>query len=120
MITALTTPTSVPASALTITMAVLAPEPIPVRWFTGVDPDLLAEPLSVATRAPLAFRHVLRAVSRYGLARFDPDRDELVVHRLTQAIVRDHTPVADRAAITVTVSALLSQLAPNDANNPAT
>jgi hypothetical protein len=102
------------------TCAVLGPAPIPVRWFTGVDVELSGEhPVAVA-RHPMGLRRIIGAVSRYGLAGLVPERDELVVHRLTRAIVRDHTPEADRATIIAAVTALMVQVVPDDNVSPAT
>jgi hypothetical protein len=42
------------------------------------------------------------------------ERGELVLHRLTQAILRDHTPTRDQPTITTAISTLLARLAPDD------
>jgi hypothetical protein len=56
--------------------AFLAPEPIPIRWFTGAGPGVISEPLATAAAAPFAFRRSLARLSRFGLAKL-PDDDRL-------------------------------------------
>lgn len=65
--------------------ALLAPEPVPARWFTTAAPRLPG-PLGVAAAEPLAWGQVLTRVSAQALARVD--RQGLLMHRLTQAIIR--------------------------------
>jgi len=67
--------------------AFLAPEPVPTDWFTRAVNQLPA-PLREQATDQLAWRQVLAHVGRYALARVD--RDTLLMHRLTQAIVRKH------------------------------
>jgi hypothetical protein len=64
------------AGKLLLTCAWLAPEPIP-PWLLGADG--LADPVRL--------RHAIGCLVRYGLAR--ADTGQLVVHRLTQAVLRD-------------------------------
>jgi hypothetical protein len=100
--------------------AQLAPEPIPTAWFTDLADGVLPEPLAATARAPLAYRRLLRVISRYGLATLDPDRDELTLHRLTQAVIRDLTPATDRPDVATSSAAVLAAAAPDDATDPTT
>ena len=105
------------AAELAILCAFLAPEPIPGDLFTGAASEL---PGDLAARAadPLAWRQTLARLARQSLVRID--HRGLVMHRLTQAILRDHlTP--DQAAITRTrTEAILAASNPGDPTNPGT
>ena len=65
--------------------AFLAPEPVPAEWFTDAAAEL---PAALADKAadPVAWRQVLARISRSALARID--HNGLLMHRLTQAIIR--------------------------------
>ena len=83
--------------------AFLAPEPIPADWFPRAAAHL-SPPLAAAAADPLAWRQVLVEVRQQALARLD--QHGLVMHRLTQAIVRGYLP-PDQAAETRDAAALL-------------
>ncbi|MFD4745256.1 FxSxx-COOH system tetratricopeptide repeat protein, partial [Streptomyces rubiginosohelvolus] len=94
--------------------AFLGPDPIPTAWLETtvgrldtltVDPDDFMWPQSA-----------LQHLSRSGLARVD--HETFQVHRLTQAIVRDHTGEADATAAEHDVTTLLAAIAPSDAVDP--
>ena len=76
--------------------AFLAPEPIPEDLFTG-NPSELPGDLAARVADPLAWRQTLAQLARQSLARVD--QRGLVMHRLTQAILRDRL-TADQAAAT--------------------
>ncbi len=79
------------AVALLHLCAALAPEPIPLRWFSTAPAGVLPAPLDQVAPVVLAFRKTLGRVREYALARISTDT--IQVHRLTQAILRDqHTP----------------------------
>ena len=105
------------AAELAILCAFLAPEPIPGDLFTGAASEL---PGDLAARAadPLAWWQTLARLARQSLVRID--HRGLVMHRLTQAILRDHlTP--DQATITRTrTEAILAASNPGDPTNPGT
>jgi hypothetical protein len=79
------------AVALLELAAFLAPESIPLRLFTG-RPELLAEPLSIATD-PDALADTVGALVGYSLARRSPDGFQ--VHRLVAAVIRHQLPPTD-------------------------
>ncbi|MDQ2706650.1 MAG: FxSxx-COOH system tetratricopeptide repeat protein [Actinomycetota bacterium] len=81
------------AHALISFCAFLGPEPIPIRLFAGADPDRLPEPLRRVRASPLALRHSLGRLARYGTATVTESC--ITVHRLTQAVIRDHTHSAN-------------------------
>ena len=82
------------AADLVAVCAFLAPEPVRPEWFTR-HATQLPVPLADAAADPVAWRQVLARLGTHALARID--HDELRMHRLTQAIVRDHLP-ADRSS----------------------
>ncbi len=97
--------------------AMLAPEPIPLRWFTQPPPDVLGGPLAAATASRVAFRRSLGRLAAFGLARVDSDSIQL--HRLTQAVLRDtagESAASDREA----VQRLISAATPGSGNDVAT
>ncbi|MGW7355739.1 FxSxx-COOH system tetratricopeptide repeat protein [Streptomyces sp. NPDC054802] len=94
--------------------AFLGPDPIPTGWLETtrgrlatltVDPDDFMWPQTA-----------LQLLSRSGLARVD--HETFQIHRLTQAIVRDHTGEADTTAAEDDVTTLLAAIAPSEAVDP--
>ncbi len=77
------------APGLAEVCAFLAAEPIPLSLFTGAASQL-PEPLAAAASDVLAWRKLLAALGRSSLARID--QQEMQMHRLTQAILRDRLP----------------------------
>jgi len=67
--------------------AFLAPEGVPLDLFTG-HPDLLYNKLGRAARDELALQEAVAAVRHYSLV--DRDHTGLRLHRLVQAVVRNH------------------------------
>ena len=84
------------AAQLASVCAFLAPEPIPEDLFTGASGELPGE-LAARAADPLAWRQTLAHLARQSLARID--QRGLVMHRLTQAILRDRL-TAEQAAAT--------------------
>jgi hypothetical protein len=102
------------AAELASLCAFLAPEPIPEDLFTGAAGELPGE---LADRAAdsLAWRQTLARLARQSLARVD--QRGLVMHRLTQAILRDRLNDEHRRTLEQTVARLLAAArlgAPND------
>ncbi|MFI8290288.1 FxSxx-COOH system tetratricopeptide repeat protein [Streptomyces sp. NPDC085614] len=94
--------------------AFLGPDPIPTAWLeTGrdrlatltVDPDDIMWPQSA-----------FQPLARSGLTHVD--HETFQIHRLTQAIVRNHTGEAEATAAEVDVATLLAAVAPSDAVDP--
>jgi hypothetical protein len=79
------------AALLASVCAFLAPEPVPDDLFTGAPGELPGE-LAGRAADPLAWRQTLAHLTGQSLARID--RRGLVMHRLTQAILRDRLPPA--------------------------
>jgi Domain of unknown function (DUF4062)/Tetratricopeptide repeat/NB-ARC domain len=105
------------AAQLASLCAFLAPEPIPEDLFI-TSPSELPAALAARVADPLAWRQTLGSLARQSLARID--QRGLVMHRLTQAILRDRlTP--DQAATTRQCSeAILAANDPSDPGNPVT
>jgi hypothetical protein len=103
------------AAELAGVCAFLAPEPIPADWFPGASaalPAVLAGPAADA----LAWRQVLAWLGRSALARVDPGG--LVMHRLTQAIIRGSLPPDRAAAARGLAEAVLAASDPGDPYMP--
>jgi TIR domain/Tetratricopeptide repeat/NB-ARC domain len=105
------------AAQLASVCAFLAPEPIPEDLFTSAPGELPGE---LADRAadPLAWRQTLARLARQSLARID--QRGLVMHRLTQAVLRDRLTREQAAAIRARTEAILVAGNPRDQANPVT
>jgi len=102
------------AGQLLILCGRLGPEPIPADLFTA-RPDLLPQTLAKVACRPVAFACTVAQLGRYGLARITDGGP--VLHRLTQAILRDTDPHPD--AHHRTVEQLLIAAGPDDGTTPA-
>jgi hypothetical protein len=105
------------AAQLASICAFLAPEPIPEDLFTSAPGELPGE-LAARATDPLGWRRTLSHLVRHSLARVD-DRG-LVMHRLTQAILRDRLTSLQATATRECAEAILAAGNPGDADNPAT
>ena len=97
--------------------AFLAPEPIPEDLFIGAPGELPPE-LSARAASPLAWRQTLARLARQSLTRID--QRGLVMHRLTQAILRDRLIPAETAATRQRSETILAASDPADPSNPVT
>ena len=97
--------------------AFLAPEPVPDDLFTNAAGELPGE-LAARAADPLAWRQVLAALARQSLARID--QHGLVMHRLTQAILRERLTADQAAATRACTEAVLAAGNPGDPANPVT
>jgi tetratricopeptide (TPR) repeat protein len=97
--------------------AFLAPEPVPAGWFPHAAGEL---PAALAGQAadPIRWRQVLARVAEQALARLD--QHGLVMHRLTQAILRDHLPPDQAAETRAGAVAVLAANYPGDQELPST
>jgi len=105
------------AAGLASVCAFLAPEPIPADLFTGAASELPGE-LAARAADPLAWLQTLARLARQSLARVD--RRRLVMHRLTQTILRDRLTSEEAAAARQCAEAILAASNPRDPGNPAT
>ena len=97
--------------------AFLAPEAIPLDLLTG-HPDLLPEELAAVARDELALGEAVAALYRYSLV--DRDQAGLRVHRLVQAVVRNHLTEQERDAWGEFAVTLLREAFPTQLHEPAT
>jgi hypothetical protein len=105
-----------PAAAQLASMcAFLAPEPVPGDLFTR-SPGVLPGELAARAADPLAWRQVLARLARQSLARVD--QRGLVMHRLTQAILRDRLTAEQAAATRACTEAVLAAAGPGDPTDP--
>jgi len=105
------------AAQLAGVCAFLAPEPVPDDLFTSTPGVLLGE-LAARAADPLGWRQTLARLTRQSLARIDPRG--LVMHRLTQAILRDRLTAEQAAATRACTEAVLVSADPRDPPNPVT
>ena len=105
------------AAQLASVCAFLAPDPIPEDLFTSAPAELPGE-LAARTADPLAWRQTLAHLTRQSVARID--QRGLVMHRLTQAILRDRLTAEQAAAARTCTEAVLAATAPGDPGNPVT
>jgi hypothetical protein len=97
--------------------AFLAPEPVPEDLFTSAAGELPGE-LAERAADPLGWRQTLAHLARQSLARIDARG--LVMHRLTQAILRDRLTPGQAAAIRERSEAILAASNPRQPSNPVT
>jgi hypothetical protein len=94
-----------PAAHVVRTFAYLAPEPVPAVWF-GLAAEQLPEPLRGAAADALALGQILAQISQQALVRIDGQ--DLLMHRLTQAIIRSSLTSDEVASARAQASALLT------------
>jgi tetratricopeptide (TPR) repeat protein len=105
------------AAQLASVCGFMAPEPIPEDLFTSA-PAELPDELAARVADPLGWRQTLARLARQSLARID--QRGLVLHRLTQAILRDRLTPEQAAASRACTEAILAAADPGDAGNPVT
>jgi hypothetical protein len=97
--------------------AFLAPEPIPHDLFLGDAVGTLLPAAPAATVGnPIALGQAFAKIASYGLMRIN-DGDP-VLHRLTQAIIRDDLPPEDQRHFRHVVDSLLVAARPDDGRMP--
>ena len=84
--------------------AFLAPEPVPAAWFS-LAAGQLQEPLREAAADPLAWGRVLIQTNQQALVRID--RQDLLMHRLTRAVIRTSLTPGEAAAVQAQANALV-------------
>ena len=95
--------------------AFLAPEPVPAQWFISAA-TRLPGPLREAIADPLVWGEVMTRISDQALARVD--QQGLLMHRLTQAIIRSRLSVDDVDAVRAQAATLLTASEPGKTNLP--
>jgi tetratricopeptide (TPR) repeat protein len=94
----------------------LGPEPIPLDLLGAEVAGLVPEPLATAVRDPLLLGDTVKRVARLGLVRLTDGA--VVMHRLVQAVLRDHTPGDEREQLRTLVTRLLAAATTGDPNSP--
>ncbi len=95
--------------------AFMGPEPIPADLINA-DTAQVLPPQLAPLGDPLLRGRTLATLVRLGLVRLVDNG--VVLHRLVQAVLRDHTPVADRDVIRAGVHRVLAAGAPDDTDDP--
>lgn len=105
------------AANLAAICAFLAPEPIPTNWFPNAAAQL---PAALAEQAAdlLAWRQLLSRLAHSALARIDPEG--LVMHRLTQSILRGHLAPGESAVGKAMAQMVVVTNHPGDESLPVT
>ncbi|MFD0524846.1 FxSxx-COOH system tetratricopeptide repeat protein [Paractinoplanes durhamensis] len=101
------------AGQLLTLCAHLGPEPIPTDLFTDW-PNVLPASLAAVACRPIALARTVGQFGRYGLARLTETGP--LLHRLTQAVLRDVDP--DPASARLVVDRLLIAASPRDGTSP--
>jgi transcriptional regulator with XRE-family HTH domain/tetratricopeptide (TPR) repeat protein len=106
-----------PAAVMLVRLwAHLGPEPIPLDLLGAEVAGLVPEPLATAARDPLLLGDTVTHVSRLGLVRLTAGA--VVMHRLVQAVLRDHTPIGERDQLRTAAMRLLAAAATGDPYSP--
>ncbi len=105
-----------PAAGVAVVCAFLAPDLIPAGWFAKAAASLPA-PHAGAAADPLTLRRVLAVLGDSGLARVD--QSGLLMHRLTQAVIRDRLPSQQAAVVSAQAAGILVANHPGETRNPA-
>ncbi|MEV5210217.1 FxSxx-COOH system tetratricopeptide repeat protein [Micromonospora sp. NPDC053740] len=107
-----------PAAGQLLTLcAFLAPEPVPLHLFRHAPDQALSEPLAATARSGIALDRTVGHITRYGLAR--PSNEGPILHRLTQAILKDTLTPGQRTTYRDRVDQLLIAAEPDDGTDPA-
>ncbi|PJJ02040.1 NB-ARC domain-containing protein [Streptomyces sp. 2333.5] len=102
------------AAALLRLGAFFGPDPIPTSWLESARSRLSTIP---GDPGDLMWPHAaLQPLSRYGLARLD--HETFQIHRLTQAVLRDHTGPEEAGKIRRDVATVLSSIDPGNLEVP--
>ncbi len=104
------------AADLAVISAFFGPEPVPAGWFIKAAQHL-PEALGNRVTDPVAWHRTLAALADSALAR--TDGAELVMHRLTQRIIRDQLPGELAAGILEQVGRVLTVSHPGETRTPA-
>jgi len=96
--------------------AFMGSEPISVRLLrtARLIASQLPQPLGAAVADEIPLHRAIRDIDRYGLAKIDPARPSIQVHRLVQAVLRDRMTIAERETYLAGVHALLAAANPAD------
>ena len=111
------------AVGILLLCAFLAPEPVPIMLLALVDvpagnPDDPFVRLAAIRGNMVELRQCIGRITNFGLGK--PGSDGLVLHRLTQAILRDSLTPEDSDRVRAIVDVLLVMADPGDPAHPAT
>ncbi|WP_311984597.1 FxSxx-COOH system tetratricopeptide repeat protein [Parafrankia sp. CH37] len=85
-------------------LACYAPEPLPAGLLTTVTEDSVIP--------------TVNALDRFALARYDPDHTTLHLHRITQAVIRIHTPTSTQPDPATVAADALAYATPDNPDQP--
>ena len=96
------------AAQLLDVCAFFGPEPISVSLLWDGRQADLPGPLADTLRDEIQLRRALQDIGRYALARLDPVKDQLTVHRLVQVVLRSRLDEEERRRTQVAAQRILS------------
>ncbi|MFI7080438.1 FxSxx-COOH system tetratricopeptide repeat protein [Micromonospora sp. NPDC049903] len=104
-----------PALQLLELCAFFGAEPISIRLLPmGRYANNLPEALNETVRDDIALRRAVRDIGRLGLARVNPTRNSIQVHRLVQAVLRNRLAPGQQAGYRRSVQEILAAYNPGD------
>ncbi|MBY8849735.1 tetratricopeptide repeat protein [Saccharothrix sp. MB29] len=98
--------------------ASFAADPIPQRLFRGVRGAPVPDEFVAAMEDPVAFRRVIREISRYGLAKVDHRTNTTQLHHLVQTVLSNSVDDEERERLRHTAHLLLAKDNPDDPYQP--
>ncbi|WP_241840060.1 FxSxx-COOH system tetratricopeptide repeat protein [Frankia sp. CcI49] len=107
------------AARLAQLCAFFGPEPISLDLFASVGLAVLADADDQRFRDDIMLGEAVRQLVDHALARLDPQRRTLVMHRLVQTVIREDLASEQRTLTRARVHALLGAADPGNADDPA-
>ncbi|EFC82657.1 FxSxx-COOH system tetratricopeptide repeat protein [Parafrankia sp. EUN1f] len=107
------------AARLAQLCAFFGPEPISLDIFASEGLGVLTDGQDQRFRDDIMLGDAVRQLVEHALARLDPQRRTLVMHRLVQTVIREDLAPEDRALIRGRVHAILVAADPGNADDPA-
>jgi hypothetical protein len=97
--------------------AFLGPVPIPVALLREGRHVAVPSPLDQTLQDDVGFRRLVREIGRYALAKVDPAKERVTIHRLVQLVVRAQLSDAERAETQRVTQRILAQWSPGYPDN---
>ena len=104
------------AAQLLRVCAFLAPEPVPSEFFTSAPEGVLPEPLAEVVGSAFAVGQAMGRIGRFGLGKVGDS--SIVVHRLTQLVLRESLDAREREKVAAWARALVLAARPLETNDP--
>jgi tetratricopeptide (TPR) repeat protein len=92
------------------------PISVPLLW-AGRNAEL-PNPVALVLRDDIRLRRAIRNIGRYALAKIDPSRDQIEIHRLIQSVLRERMSAEKRETTLDAVHNLLGHANPGNPDDP--